>query len=95
VSSKESRQEKEVPPGKSPLPDHPAEFVQEIHRKIDLIEVWHSLLRSQDDKVKQRAAERLTAMLYEDDAISADDPQQIVLDIDSAVARRAAEGAER
>ena len=65
-----SRPEMEVPPGSCPLPDNPAEFVEEIHRKIDLTEVWLSLLRSEDEKVRQRAIERLTAMLYEDDAIS-------------------------
>ena len=85
----------ELPPGKDPLPDNPAEFVKEVHRRIDLIEVWHSLLRSKDEKVKQRTIERLTAMLYDDDAISADEPQPIVFDIDSAVARRAAEGARK
>jgi hypothetical protein len=90
-----STDKKELPPGKHPLPDNPAEFVEEIHRKTDLIEAWDSLLRSKDEKVKQRAIEKLTAMLYENDAISAEEPQQIVLDIDSAVARRAAEGATR
>jgi hypothetical protein len=79
----------EVPPGKGPLPDNPAEFVQEIHRKIDLIEVWHGLLRNSDEKVRQRAIEKLTGILYDDGAISAEEPQQIVMDIDSAVARRA------
>ena len=70
-----------VAPGKYPLPENPAEFVEEIHRKIDLTEVWHSLLRSEDEKVKQRAIEKLTAMLYEDGGLSDDDPQQIVFDL--------------
>jgi hypothetical protein len=91
----EEKPRKELPRGEYPLPDNPAAFVQEIHRKIDLIEVWHSLLRNTDEKIKQRAVERLTAMLYDDDAIFGDESQQIVLDIDSAVARRAAEGARR
>ena len=78
-----------VPPGKCPLPDNPAEFVQEIHRRIDLIEVWHRLLRNSDEKVRQRAIEKLTSILYDDGSISAEEPQQIVMDIDSAVARRA------
>lgn len=78
-----------MPPGNCPLPDNPAEFVQEIHRKIDLIEVWHGLLRSEDEKIRQRAIEKLTSILYDDGSISAEEPQQIVMDIDSAVARRA------
>ena len=87
--------EVELPTGKYTLPDNPAEFVEEIHRKVDLTEVWHRLLRSKDEKVKQRAIEKLTGMLYDDGAISAEEPQQFVMDIDSAVARRAAEGARK
>lgn len=89
--------ELEVPlsPGEYPLPDNPAKFVEEIHRKIDLFEVYHSLLRSKDEKIIQRAIEKLIGMLYEDCAISAEEPQQIVMDIDSAVARRATEGARK
>lgn len=87
--------EVELPTGKYPLPDNPAEFVEEIHRKVDLTEVWHRLLRSKDEKVRQRAIEKLTGMLYDDGAISAEEPQQFVMDIDSAAARRAAEGARK
>ncbi len=89
AANQDKPNDKELPPGKYPLPDKSAEFVQEIHRKIDLIEVWHSLLRNGDEKVRQRAVEKLTSMLYDDDSISAEEPQQIVMDIDSAVARRA------
>lgn len=84
-----SGDEQHVPPGNCPLPDNPAEFVQEIHRRIDLIEVWHSLLHSEDEKIRQRGIEKLTSILYDDGSISAEEPQQIVMDIDSAVARRA------
>ena len=87
-----NRDEQDVPPGSCPLPDNPAEFVQEIHRKIDLIEVWHSLLRNSDEKVRQRAIEKLTGMLYDDGAISAEEPQQVVWDFDSAAPPCAAEG---
>lgn len=87
--------EVELPTGKYPLPDNPAEFVEEIHRKVDLTEVWHRLLRSKDEKVRQRAIEKLTGMLYDDGAISDEEPQQFVMDIDSAAARRAAEGAKK
>ena len=87
--------EVELPTGKYPLPDNPAEFVEEIHRKVDLTEVWHRLLRSKDEKVRQRAIEKLTGMLYDGGAISDEEPQQFVMDIDSAAARRAAEGAKK
>jgi hypothetical protein len=71
----------ELPAGEYPLPDNPAEFVEEIHRKVDLTEIWHRLLRSKDEKVRQRAIEKLTGMLYEDGALSSDDPQQFIFDL--------------
>ena len=91
-SATDNTNEQGVPPGKCPLPDSPVEFVQEIHRKIDLIEVWHSLLRCEDEKIRQRAIEKLTSILYDDGSISAEEPEQVVWDFDSAVAPRAAEG---
>ncbi|HEY6946314.1 MAG TPA: hypothetical protein VI431_14340 [Candidatus Acidoferrum sp.] len=80
-SGKNDTPEKELPSGRNPLPDSPAEFVEEVHRKIDLIEVWHGLLRSKDEKVRQRAIEKLTGMLYEDCALSDDDPQPFIFDL--------------
>lgn len=73
--------EKKLPPGEHPLPDNPAEFVEEIHRKIDLIEGWVGLLRSKDEKIQQRALEKLTGMLYEDGALSDDDPRPFIFDL--------------
>jgi hypothetical protein len=81
TSGKKDAPEEELPPGLNPLPDNPAEFVEEVHRKIDLIEVWHGLLRSKDEKVRQRAIEKLTGMLYEDGALSDDDPQPFIFDL--------------
>lgn len=69
-----------LPPGEYPLPDNPAEFVEEIHRKVDFTEVWVGLLRSKDEKVRQRAIEKLTGMAYEEGALS-DDDQQIIFDL--------------
>jgi len=80
VGAKDEHEE-ELPEGNYPLPDNPAEFVEEIHRKVDLTEVWHRLLRSKDEKVRQRAIEKLTGMLYEDGALSSDDPRQIIFDL--------------
>ena len=70
-----------VPGGEAPLPATPADFVQEIHRKIDLTEVWHNLLRSKDEKVRQRAVERLTDLLYKGAETSAEEPQRFILDL--------------
>ena len=74
------REEQEISPGKYPLPETPGEFVEEVHRNIDLTEVWHRLLRSKDEKVKQRAIEKLTAMLY-DDTLLSEDPQDVIFDL--------------
>jgi hypothetical protein len=84
-----------IPGGEFPLPDDPVEFVEEIHRRADLFEVWQRLLNHKDPKIQQRAVEKLTEMRYKGAAALADEPQQIVIDIDSAVARRAAEGARK
>jgi len=87
--------DKPIPGGESQLPSSPDEFVDEIHRRIDLFEVWQRLLRNEDPKIQQRAVEKLTEMRYKGAAALAEEPQQIVIDIDSAVARRAAEGARK
>jgi hypothetical protein len=84
-----------IPGGEFPLPLHPDEFVEEIHRRTDLLEVWQRLLNHGDPKIQQRAVEKLSEMRYKGAAALADEPQQIVFDIDSAVARRAAEGARK
>ena len=88
--------EERISGGEFPLPADPAEFVEEIHRRVDLYEVWQKLLNnSKDPKIQQRAVEKLTEMRYKGAAALADEAQQIVIDIDSAVARRAAEGARK
>ena len=86
---------KPIPGGEFPLPADPGEFVEEIHRRADLFEVWQRLLNHEDPKIQQRAVEKLTEMRYKGAAALAEEPQQIVVDIDSAVARRAAEGARK
>jgi hypothetical protein len=70
-----------IPPGEGPLPLSPGEFVDEIHLRIDLFEVWKGLLQSKDDKIKQRAAERLTDLRYKGAAAPAEESQQIIIDI--------------
>jgi hypothetical protein len=93
--SKGDGKAKPIPGGEFPLPDNPGAFVDEIHRRVDLFEIWQKLLSPDDPKIQQRAVEKLTEMRYKGAAALADEPQQIVIDIDSAVARRAAEGARK
>jgi hypothetical protein len=95
LSAEKKKDEEQIPGGEFSLPDHPADFVEGIHRNTDLFIAWRSLLNSTDLKIRQRAVEKLTEMRYKGAGALADEPQQIVIDIDSAVARRAAEGARK
>ncbi len=72
---------KEIPPGEGPLPASVDEFVDEIHSRIDLFEVWQDLLKSKDKKIKQRAVERLTELRYKGTAALTEEPQQIIFDL--------------
>lgn len=45
--------------GETPLPIDSAGFVDAIHARVDLLEVGENLLRSNDEKVVQRAFERM------------------------------------
>ncbi len=71
----------EIPGGEFPLPSNPGEFVEEIHRRIDLFEVWQKLLESKDEKIRQRAVERLTDLRYKGAAGLAEEPQQFIFDM--------------
>ncbi len=43
--------------------------------------VWQELLNSKDDKIKQRAVERLTDLRYKTAAGLTEEPQRIVIDM--------------
>ena len=74
--------EKEViPGGEFPLPHGPSEFVEEIHRNADLFIVWQGLLNSKDEKIRQRAVEKLTEVRYKGAATLADEPRRIIIDM--------------
>ncbi len=74
-------QEKLPPgPGESPLPDDIADFVDEIHSRVDLFEVLRDLLISEDEKVQQRALEKVLEMKYGKGAASSEEPVQIIMD---------------
>jgi hypothetical protein len=75
------KQSDPIPGGEFPLPPYPDEFVEEVHRRVDLLEVWQRLLNHEDPKVQQRAVEKLTEMRYKGAAALADEPQQIIFDM--------------
>jgi hypothetical protein len=66
-------------PGEYPLPDDIADFVDEIHSRIDVFEIVSDLLGSEDEKVKQRALEKLLEMKYGRSAESSEEPVQIIM----------------
>jgi len=70
-----------VPPGEGPLPANPGDFVEEIHKRIDLFKIWQGLLQNGDDKIKQRAVEKMTEMRYKGAAALDEEPQRIVIDM--------------
>jgi hypothetical protein len=81
-SAKGSEKEEEpIPGGDFPLPLAPAEFVEEIHRNTDLFISWERLLNSKDEKVRQRAVEKITEMRYKGAAALTDEPQRIIIDM--------------
>ncbi len=81
-----SRTKEPHPSGEGPLPEVPAEFVEEVHSRIDLFEIWQELLESDDEKIKQRAVEKLTEMRYKGAQSLAEEPQRVVWEL--APARR-------
>lgn len=65
LAAKEKEQPKEYPPGtEEPLPLDAPGFVEQMHERVNLYEVYKDLLTSGDFKVKQRATEFLMEMKY-------------------------------
>ncbi len=81
TQTKSKTKRKKISGGEFPLPSNASDFVEEIHRRIDLFEVWQRLLESKDDKLRQRAVEKLTEMRYKGAAAMADEPRQIIIDM--------------
>jgi hypothetical protein len=86
----------DIPPGSEPLPENGPGFVDAMHEHVDIYQACARLVKSDDQKIAQRMVERLLEMKYGKAAsASAEEAPEIVIDIDSAVARRAAEGANK
>ena len=81
VTANNSSAKNQIPGGEFPLPADPGEFVDEIHRRIDLFKVWQRLLNQEDPKIQQRAVEKLTEIRYKGAAAMADEPQPIIIDM--------------
>jgi hypothetical protein len=78
---KKEKKRERIRGGDIPLPQHPSEFVDEIHRNTDLFISWQELLNSEDEKVRQRAVEKVTEMRYKGAAALAEEPLQVIFDL--------------
>jgi hypothetical protein len=54
----------DIPPGAEALPPDGASFVEAVHEKVDLIELEVSLLKSEDEKIRQRELAYLRELIY-------------------------------
>jgi hypothetical protein len=81
AAGKRDSETEPIPGGDFPLPADPTDFVEEIHRRADLLEVWQRLLNHSDPKVKQRAVEKLTEMRYKGVAALAEELPQFIFDM--------------
>jgi hypothetical protein len=54
----------DIPPGAEPLPADGASFVEAVHEKVDLIVLEVSLLKSEDEKIRQRELAYLRELIY-------------------------------
>src|SRR5260370_7282200 len=89
--SKGDGKAKPIPGGEFPLPDNPGAFVDEIHRRVDLFEIWQKLLSPDDPKIQQRARRKLTQMPYKGPPPLPHQPQHILIPIQSPSPRPSAE----
>ena len=94
-SAKHKSGQIEIPRGKSPLAADGAAFVDIVHQHVDLYLASARLIKSSDEKTGQRMLERLLEMKFGKGPSTAEESPEIVVDIDSAVARHAAQGAKK
>ena len=81
-SQKDSEDRRNIPPGRKPLPmDGPA-FVDEVHKRMDLIKLQVDLLHSKDDKLVQRELDYLLDLKYGKDARRDDDEPRVSVNIE-------------
>jgi len=71
-----------IPPGREPLPVDGEAFVDAVHAKVDLVQIEVALLRSEDEKIRQRELAYLRELRYGKRAEPADgEPTQIIFDM--------------
>lgn len=63
-AARKSKDAPEISPGLAPLPADGASFVEAVHERVDLIELEVSLLKSEDEKIRQRELAYLRELKY-------------------------------
>jgi hypothetical protein len=66
-----------VPPGMGAMPENRAAFAEAVFARVDLVGAWTRLVNCEDEKIVQRALEKLDEMKYEASA-SSDEPERFV-----------------
>jgi hypothetical protein len=76
------RRSRKILPGLEPLPVDGEAFVDAVHAKVDLVLLEVELLKSEDEKIRQRELAYLRELRYGKRAAAADDePTQIIFDM--------------
>jgi hypothetical protein len=70
-----------IPPGREPLPVDGEAFVDAVHAKVDLVQIEVALLKSEDEKIRQRELAYLRELRYGKHGPAGDDAPQIILDM--------------
>jgi hypothetical protein len=79
-AEREEASEVDIGPGEMELAEDAASFVDEMHGRVDLWECGKRFLLSADEKVAQRAWERLLEMKYGKGASQTEEPFQLIVD---------------
>lgn len=67
----------DLPRGGGDLPEGRADFAAAVNMRVDLVTAWERLVRSGDEKVSQRALEKLDEMKYDGSAAGNEEPRQV------------------
>ena len=70
------KETEDLPGGVEKLPEDHYDFAEAVHARVDLVRAWVRLVRSADEKVSQRALEKLDEMKYAGDS-DGDEPRQM------------------
>jgi hypothetical protein len=71
----------ELPAGDGEMPEDRAAFVEAVFARVNLVAAWERQVRSADEKIAQRALEKLDEMRYERRDAAAEERQQVEIEV--------------